>query len=124
MEPLRDGAGRITGLTGAAIDITERKRAEAAQRETDRNYRALAEASFEIPYRMSADWSTMLPVNGGELIASSDRPLANWAWLEQNLPHDEHARVRLAISEAIARKGLFEMEHLVLRPDGSTGWTR
>jgi len=28
MEPLRDAAGRITGLTGAAIDITERKKQE------------------------------------------------------------------------------------------------
>ncbi len=124
MEPLRDAAGRITGLTGAAIDITERKRAQAAQRETDRYYRALAEASFEVPYRMSADWSTMLPLEGGGLVASSDRPLANWAWLDQNLPRDEHARVRLAISDAIARKALFELEHRVLRPNGSTGWTR
>jgi PAS domain S-box-containing protein len=28
MEPLRDAGGRITGLTGAAMDITERKRVE------------------------------------------------------------------------------------------------
>ena len=124
MEPLRDADGRITGLTGAAIDITERKRAEAAQRETDRYYRALAEASLEIPYRMSADWSTMLPLDGGELVASSTRPLADWAWLDQNLPREEHARVRLAISDAIARKQLFELEHCVFRPDGSIGWTR
>lgn len=41
-------------------DIAARKQAEAAQQETDRYYRALAEASFEIPYRMSADWATFL----------------------------------------------------------------
>ena len=33
MEPLRDAAGLITGITGAAVDITERKRAEEALRE-------------------------------------------------------------------------------------------
>ena len=124
MEPLTDAAGHITGLTGVAIDITERKNAEAAQRESSQYYRALAEASLEIPYRMSADWSTMQVLNGGDLVASSDGPLADWAWLEQNLPREEHARVRQAISDAIARVGLFEMEHRVLRPNGSTGWVR
>ncbi len=124
VEPMRDAAGLISGVTGAAFDITERKLVEAALRETERHYRALADASLEIPYRMSADWSTMLALDGRGLIASSDRPLADWAWLDQYLPRDEQARVRQAISDAIARKSLFELEHRVLRADGSTGWVR
>ena len=123
MEPLRDAAGLITGLTGAATDITERKRVEVALRENERHYRALAEASLEIPYRMSADWSTLLPLEGRNLVTRSDCPLDHWAWLDRNLPPEEHARVRQAISDAIAEKGLFELEHRVLRADGSTGWT-
>ena len=105
-------------------DITARKRAEEVLRDTERNYRALAEASSEIAYGMSADWSTMLPLDGRKLVASSDRALTDWAWLDQNLPRDEHARVRQTIGDAIARKGHFELEHRVVRPDGSTGWTR
>ena len=124
MEPMRDAGGLISGVTCAAIEITERKHAEAAQRQTEQNYRALSDASLDIAYRMSADWSVMLPLDGRELVASTDRPLADWAWLHQNLPRDEHARVRQAISEAIAGKKLFEMEHRVLRPDGSTAWVR
>jgi PAS domain S-box-containing protein len=122
VEPMRDAAGRISGVTCAAIDITDRKREEAAQRETDRNYRALADASSEIPYRMSADWSTMLPLDGRDYFASFNRPLADWAWLDQYHPQEEHARVRQLVSDAIARKGLLELEHRVLRADGSTGW--
>ena len=110
-------------LVGLATDITERKQAEQARHEMERNYRALAAASSEIAYRMSADWSTMLPLDGRQLVASSDQPLGDWAWLDQNLPCDEHPRVRQAISEAIARKTLFELEHRVRRPDGSIGWT-
>jgi diguanylate cyclase (GGDEF)-like protein/PAS domain S-box-containing protein len=105
-------------------DISERKQAQALLQEKEQNYRALAEASAEVAYGMSADWSTMLPLEGRDLVASSDLALTDWAWMNQNLPRDEHARVRQAIGDAIARKGLFDLEHRVVRPDGSTGWTR
>jgi PAS domain S-box-containing protein len=119
-----DATDKPIRVEGIALDTTERKRTEAALRETELHFQALAEASSDIAYRMSADWATMQPLDGRELVASSDRPLTDWAWLDQNLPRDEHARVRKAISDAIARKSLFELEHRVLRPDGSTGWTR
>ena len=121
--PLFDEQGRVRGGLAVFVDITERKRAEEARHEMERNYRALAAASSDIAYRMSADWSAMLPLDGRQLVPSSDQPLAGWAWLDQNLPRDEHPRVRQAISDAIARKALFELEHRVRRPDGSDGWT-
>ncbi|MBC8012304.1 MAG: PAS domain S-box protein, partial [Burkholderiales bacterium] len=121
--PLLNAKGEIIEWFGAAKDITARKQAEQARYEMERNYQALAVASFEIAYRMSADWSTMLPLNGRELVKSTDKPVANWEWLEQNIPREEHPRVRQAISDAIAGKTLFELEHRILRPDGSIAWT-
>ena len=119
-----DAAGKPIRMEGIALDITERKHAEAALRENEEQYRALAEASLEIPYRMSADWSTMMALDGRGLFESSVRPCGDWRWVDQYLPLDEQARVKRAISDAIARKSLFELEHRVLRADGSTGWTR
>jgi PAS domain S-box-containing protein len=119
-----DATGVPTRMEGICLDITDRKRAEVTLRETERQYQALAEASEEIPYRMSADWSTLLPLDGRGLFESSDSPLNDWAWLDQNLPRDEHARVKQAINEAIAQKNLFEMEHRVLRHNGFTSWVR
>ncbi|MGL5016623.1 MAG: hybrid sensor histidine kinase/response regulator [Luteolibacter sp.] len=121
--PLFDDQGRIRGGLAVFVDITERKLAEEARHEMERNYRALAAASSEIAYRMSADWSTMLSLDGRQLVTSSDQALADWAWLDQNIPLDEHPRIMQAINEAIAHKTLFEMEHGVRRPDGSVGWT-
>ena len=96
---------------------------KAAAHASEQHYRALAKASSEIAYRMSADWSSTHPLDGRGLIPSSDTPLEDWAWLDRNVPRDEHPRVRQAISEAIAQKTLFTLEHRVLRPDGSMGWT-
>lgn len=121
--PVRGERDETIGFSVMVVDITERKYAEAAQRASERYHQAVAEASLEVPYRMSADWPTMMALDGRALVASSDAALANWAWLHQNLPHDEHARVKQGISDAIAGKRLFEMEHRVLRPDGSIGWT-
>ena len=95
----------------------------AALRLSEQHYRALATSSADIAYRMSADWSTMLPLDGRRLVPSTYAPLGSWLWIHQNIPPDEHARVRAAIDEAIAHTALFELEHRVLRPDGSIGWT-
>jgi PAS domain S-box-containing protein len=47
-EPLRDAGGKIIGVTCAACDITERKQAEAAQRENTERLTAVLEAQREI----------------------------------------------------------------------------
>ena len=118
------------GLLRAVENATERwamvrdlRQQKAAVHASEQHYRALANATSDVTYRMSADWSLMRPLDGRELVASSDAPLGEWAWLHQNIPPDEHPRVRQAISDAIADKSLFTLEHRVHRPDGSIGWT-
>ena len=122
--PVQGEGGEIIGFSAVVVDITERTQAEAALRETELHYQALAEASAEIPYRMSADWSTMMALDGRGLFESSVHPCEEWSWVDQYIPRDEQARVKQAISDAIARKALFELEHRVLRADGSIGWVR
>lgn len=98
VEPMWDAAGLISGVTCAAIDITERKLEEAAQREIDRNYRALADASSEIPYRMSADWSTMLPLDGRSFFYEL-RPPARRLGMAGSVPSARRACPRQAVGE-------------------------
>jgi len=70
---------------------------------------------------MSADWSEMRTLLGRDFIADTDVP--SGAWLEKYIHPDDHPRVLAAIGEAIRTKGIFELEHRVLRVDGSIGWT-
>jgi len=100
----------------------EGARAEAALRASEARYRALATASSDVVYGVSADWSVMLPIDGRGLVASTEKPIRGW--FEMNIPPPERKRVRAAIDEAIASRSPFDLEHLVSRPDGSIGWTR
>ena len=135
---LRAGAHDYVGKHGltpqvlvrAVENATERwamalelRQQTAAAQASAQHFKALTQATSDIVYRLSADWSLLHPLDGRALVPSTDTPLASWAWLHQNVPADEHARVRQAISEAIAQKTLFSLEHRVLRPDGSIGWT-
>ena len=99
--------------------LAELVRAARALSTSEERYRALATASLNVAYGMSADWSMLLPLDGRGLVKSNAEPIRDW--LEQNVPRDEHTRVREAFGRAIAGKTLFELEHRVIRPDGSVG---
>ncbi len=119
--PIRDLSGNVDGAVLVFRDITERKNAEDSLKARELRYRALVTATSDVVFLMSADWSQMQPMNGRDLVASNSGPIRDW--LQKNIPPSEHKRVRDAVSHAIATEEIFELEHRVHRPDGSTGWT-
>jgi PAS domain S-box-containing protein len=48
--PLKDKQGRVSSVIGVATDITQRRRAEEALRESEERYRLLAEAAHDMIY--------------------------------------------------------------------------
>ncbi len=118
---LKDETGRATGLGTVTHDLTERKRAEVALRVSEARFRALATVGSSSIYRMSPDWREMRHLDGAAFLADSDEPTADW--VDTYIPSDERSRVREAIHRAIGAKDVFELEHRVLRADGTVGWT-
>lgn len=102
-------------------DISERKQSEAALRESEENFRTFVNASSDIVYKMSADWSVMQSLVGKQFIPSTVNPSRNW--LATYIPEDEQPRVQAAIEAAIRNKHNFELEHQVVREDSTIGWT-
>ncbi|HTP28642.1 MAG TPA: PAS domain-containing protein, partial [Anaeromyxobacteraceae bacterium] len=114
-------SGKHTGAVLSMTDITDRKRAETALREGEKRFRALVLASSDVVYRMSADWSEMLHLTGRNFISDSLAPTTTW--LEKYIHPDDQPSVKAAINAAIQAKSVYELEHRILRVDGTLGWT-
>lgn len=113
--------GSIEAVAGSTRDITDRKLSEEALRRSEQRYRAIVTATSDVVYRMSADWVQMQPLDGRDFLTSTTEPLQNW--MAQNVPAFEHSRATAAINTAIADRQPFELEHQVIRADGTLGWT-
>ncbi|MGA2245061.1 MAG: PAS domain S-box protein [Verrucomicrobiota bacterium] len=119
--PQLDERGNAIKYVGAALDITERKQIEAKLRASEERFRALVTATSDVVYRMNPDWTHMHHLEGQGSIADTVSPDDDW--LHKYIHPEDQPRVLAAITLAIRDKSVFELEHRVIRVDGSPGWT-
>ena len=101
-------------------NITERREAEEALRESERRFRALVLASSDLMCRMSPDWSEMRQIYDKNFVVETEVPNSNW--LQHYVHRDDQTRLMAGVREALRTKSLFEIEHRVRLVDGSWGW--
>lgn len=84
-------------------------------------FRALVAATSDVIYSLNADWTIMHELDGRGFLKDTFEPRTDWQ--TRNIYPGDLAKVQAAIAEAINEKKMFQLEHRVLRADGSTGWT-
>ena len=84
-------------------------------------YRAFVTASSDVVYRMGPDWAEMRRLDGRGFVSDTAEPTERW--MERYIHPEDRPLVEAAIGEAVRTKGVFELEHRVLRVDGTLGWT-
>jgi two-component sensor histidine kinase/PAS domain-containing protein len=114
-------ARELVARVSANLELDRvRRQGTEALRESERRYRTLVAASSDVVYRMSPDWSEMRHLLGREIIADTRQPSSTW--LQKYIHADDQPAVTQAINEAIRTRSVFELEHRVIRIDGSLGW--
>ena len=93
---------------------------EQKLRASEERFRLFLSASSEIVYRMSGNWREMLSLDGKSLLADTRSPTTTW--LKDYVPAGDRAFVQATIAQAIGAKKTFELEHRVIRMDGTEGW--
>jgi PAS domain S-box-containing protein len=88
---------------------------------SEERLRALLTATSDIIYSMSADWRVMRELDGRGFLLDTHEPTTDWQ--TKNLHPDDREKVKAAFEEAIRDKKIYQLEHRVLRVDGSPGWT-
>jgi PAS domain S-box-containing protein len=123
--PLRDRGGRIVSILAVAVDITERKRAEAALQASEDRFKRLAENAPDVIYR-----HRLLPAPRTEYVSPAVHALTGYSpeefYEEPELiarivhPEDRHLLVEAARGEIPPGKPLLLRW---LRRDGTTLWS-
>lgn len=121
---VRDGQGRPLHLVAVVQDITDRKRAETALRDSEERFRQMAEATDEVFLLM--DWperrvtyispavERILGIPAAAVLADSR--------VGRTLIHPEDRARVIPILDRVGETAGYDMEFRIVRPDGRVRW--
>ena len=117
-----DDAGKLLRMSGVVMDITDRKQAEEALRESEERYRNVVETQTEMICRFQPD-TTLTFVNDAycRYFERSRDQLVGTKFIEL-IPESGRAAYLRYLEALILNPRTQTYEHEVLRPDGSIGW--
>ena len=125
LAPERDDQGRVTGVICIATDVTQRKIAEDALRESERAKATLLSNLPGFAYRArKGDWAMEYVSDGVAAILghTAKEYISGSARLGLLVHPDDMDRVRAAYLSAVDEPGRYSLEFRIVTPAGDTKW--
>jgi PAS domain S-box-containing protein len=123
--PIRDAWGRIVAAVTAFHDVTDRKRADRAIRESEARFRHLADAIPQIVWISGPEESSLLYLNRRWFEYTGvpeDRSLRDPEIWEQAVHPDDLDRVVESAADSVKNGGPFEAEYRLRDGTGTYRW--
>jgi PAS domain S-box-containing protein len=120
--PLRDSEGRVVGGINMLVDVTERKQAEDALRESESRFRNLADTAPAILWKADVSGScTFLSRGWYDFTGQPPDSGLGHGWRDAIHPEDQE-RIRRVFHAAIRQREPFSMDYRLRRADGTYRW--
>ncbi|HEX5386420.1 MAG TPA: PAS domain S-box protein [Gemmatimonadales bacterium] len=121
--PVRDERGAIAQWYGTSTDIDDQKRAELMLQESERRFRAFADAAPAMLWVTEPDGSCSFLSRGWyEFTGQTEREALGFGWMDAVHPEDRGGS-RESFLAAMGRHEPFTVEQRVARLDGEYRWT-
>jgi diguanylate cyclase (GGDEF)-like protein/PAS domain S-box-containing protein len=125
LAPERDEHGRVTGVICIATDVTQRKRAEDALRESERAKATLLSNLPGFAYRIrQPDWAVEYVSDGIFDVTghTADQFISGTTALHEIIAPEDLQSMRARIRAAIDREERYAVEYRIVSRDGETKW--
>jgi PAS domain S-box-containing protein len=120
----RDESGEVCGLPGFAVDVTARRQAEEALRESEEHLRYTVDHNPQVPWTAGPDGGIEdFSERWLELTGLGREAALGGGWAR--VPHPEDApRMQAAWAHAVRTGEPYDVEHRIRLADGSYRWMR